>query len=157
MAGGIARADLIPRHVYKLVSRNLPFGVWAPDDNSFIGVREKLGSRHLFSEIINEPPGNGTATAIEDTGVVVPDDIVIDETLGSVCEVCGAEASFKAWTPEEIANLEAQAKRTRGGQYVGRGRWLCDCEDFLDSRPNSVVNRPLFELLAEIERNAESR
>ena len=157
MSDRIAKADLIVRHVYKLVSRNLPYGVWAPDDDSFIGVREKLGSRYLFSEIINEPPGNGTATAIEDTGVVVADDIVIDEILGSVCEVCGAETSFKEWTPEEREKLEAQAKRTRGRQSVGRGRWLCDCEDFLDSRPNSVLNRPLFELLERIERNAESR
>ena len=116
-----------------------------------------LGSRYLFGEILNEPPGNGTATAIEDTGVVVPNDVVIGQTLGSVCQVCGAEASFKEWTPDEIADLDAKAKRIPGGQDVGRGRWLCDCEDFLDSRPNSVLNRPLFELLEQVERNAESR
>jgi hypothetical protein len=28
---------------------------------------------------------------------------------------------------------------------------------FLDSRPNSVLNRPLFELLEQIERNLDSR
>lgn len=152
MADRIAKADLVERHVYELVSRNLPYGVWAPDANSFIGVREKFGSRYLFGEVINEPPGNGTATAIGDTGVVVPDGIVIEQIVGSVCQVCGATASFDEWTPEEIANLEAQAKRTHSGEYVGRGRWLCDCEDFLDSRPNAVMNRPLFELLEEIER-----
>lgn len=157
MADPIAKADLGERHVYKLVSRNLPYGVWAPDANSFIGIREKFGSRSLFAEVINEPSGNGTAAAIEDTGVVVPDHIVIEETLGSVCSVCGAAASFKEWTPEEITNLEAQAGRARGGEYVGRGRWLCGCADFLDSRPNAVLNRPLFELLEEIAGSAESR
>jgi hypothetical protein len=121
MADRIGKANLVDRHVYKLVSRNLPYGVWAPDANSFIGVREKLGSRYLFAEVINEPPGNGTATAIEDTGVVVPNDVVIGQTLGSVCQVCGAEASFKEWTPDEIANFDATLKRNPWRTGCGPG------------------------------------
>ena len=73
------------RYVYRLQSRNLSVGVYRETDSGeygisrgFTGIRTKFGARYLDTEVWNEPPGNGTATPLEELGRV-PDDIELTE------------------------------------------------------------------------------
>ena len=72
-------------YVYRLLSRNLSIGVYREIDSGgygisggFTGIRSKLGTRYLDTEVWNEPPGRGTATPLEELGKV-PDEIELTE------------------------------------------------------------------------------
>ncbi len=65
------------RHVYRLLSRNLKFGVFAPElENGFIGIRTKFKDTFLFTEYHwdNGPP-YGTVKPLEDLGPLKDDTI----------------------------------------------------------------------------------
>jgi hypothetical protein len=60
--------ELTAGHLYRLRSRNLPYGVY-DGKGGFTGIREKFGDLYLFTEYdhsTGEP--YGTATALEDLG-----------------------------------------------------------------------------------------
>jgi hypothetical protein len=64
----IALADCKISHIYKIYARNFKIGVFDGSDG-FIGIREKFGSRYLFTEYhwdTGEP--HGTVKPIEDIG-----------------------------------------------------------------------------------------
>ena len=65
------------RRVYKLLSRNLLFAVF-DGETRFIGIRTKFGSRFLDTEDHwDTGPPFGTARPEEDTGVDIPEDIIL--------------------------------------------------------------------------------
>lgn len=134
--------DLVVGGVYKLRSRNLLFGVW--DGSQFIGMREKLGSRFLFGEAPNTYAQRGTVT---DASLVtkVPEGMDLSERGGTQCQNCRKPAAFKEWTFEESQSLIAD------GEYAGRGRWICSCEDWRDSRPAAMPNTALTEFMERVE------
>jgi len=72
--------------VYRLRSRNLPFGVYDSDQpagGGFIGIREKFGTRFLDTEYDRH-----TAQALEFLGML-PDRIKVrDREPGSFCRDC---------------------------------------------------------------------
>lgn len=66
------------RHVYRLVSRNLTFGVFDGLDG-FIGIRCKFGNRYLFKEFHWEQgPPFGTVRPLEDLGLI-PEELEVIE------------------------------------------------------------------------------
>lgn len=69
--------DLIERDVYELHSRNLLVGVYN-GHGGFIGIRTKFGDRYLFTEVLNDPPGRGTAVALRRLGRI-EDDVACQE------------------------------------------------------------------------------
>lgn len=42
--------QLVPGRLYWLLARNAYFGVWHPEDQGFVILREKFGNRYLFTE-----------------------------------------------------------------------------------------------------------
>jgi hypothetical protein len=62
--------ELIKGNLYRIRSRNLPYGVY--DGLWFIGIREKFGCLYLSTE---------SGIALEDLGPV-PQDLVLAESLG---------------------------------------------------------------------------
>ena len=61
--------DLEHGRIYRLKSRNLTVGIWDENSKGFIGIREKFGSRYLFTEYHRDhDPYVGTAAPVEDLG-----------------------------------------------------------------------------------------
>lgn len=83
--------SLVHGRLYRLRSRNLETGVWNAPAKGFIGVREKFGSRYLFTEYHYDTGAPfGTATPTEDMAKDVPEGIPIQEESpkGTVCVAC---------------------------------------------------------------------
>lgn len=57
--------------VYELRSRNLLAGVYS-SEGRFIGIRLKFDNHYLDMEILNDPPGRGTAVAVSYLGEINP-------------------------------------------------------------------------------------
>lgn len=89
---------LVDRNIYEIKCRNLLFGAWSESTKAFIGIREKFGSKYLFAEYARETgPPHGTASAIRDTGVRVPDDVEMVEMF----KVLDPAGEHVAWTENE--------------------------------------------------------
>jgi len=120
---------LIRGHLYRIVSRNLPYGVY-DGNGGFIGIREKFGSLYLFTEDDwdNGPP-YGTVTVKEDLGPI-PDGIepvgawwVDDpETLRKVAPGMMFEGRKMYVQNRELYDFLAAAEQQhgRGTGYGGR-------------------------------------
>jgi len=134
--------SLVVGGVYKIRSRNLLYGVW--DGSQFVGLREKLGSTFLFGEAPNTYNQRGTVTDAALIGKV-PEGMSLSERAESRCQTCGQPAEFKEWTEPERACL------TEEGEWAGRGRWICSCENWRDSRPAAMPNTALTEFMERIE------
>ena len=73
--------DCIKGRVYKLRSRNLSIGVYDGMEG-FIGIREKFGARYLFTEYhYDQGPPYGTVATIIDTGIDLPEDVLLSHEL----------------------------------------------------------------------------
>lgn len=136
--------ECVRGHVYRIHSRNLSFGVFVPEkDDGFIGIREKAGSRYLFTEHHADTGGMfGTVRPLEDLGPLKDPRILLQEHLRSTCRYCGE--------PAESYEHEKDGEKVRGRRHLGGGEEQCpDPPDLLLQR-----NRPLYEALAKIEREA---
>lgn len=99
-------STLVKGRVYALHSRNLIVGVY-DGDRGFIGIREKFGSRYLFTEYLHDPPRAwGTVRVVADLGANVPSDIPLVEGWA-------AESKWQENGPlfELLAPLEAAADK----------------------------------------------
>ena len=105
------RPPLIAGNLYKIRSRNLPYGVY-DGQGRFIGIREKAGSLDLFTEYGN------TVIALEDLGPA-PGDLVLAEHLGS-----GPDATRN----DDLYAYLAQAEQDHG-RGTGYGSRPGDEED----------------------------
>lgn len=130
----IPLAECVEGRVYRLHSRNLDLGVFVSADRGFIGIREKFGSRYLFTEYHHDTgPPYGTATPLEDIGEV-PENINLVERHGSIDQVTKRPVAFD--------------KPIRGG---GRGWYFVDTDEASeDIRPISVHNDKLFGFLESL-------
>lgn len=70
-------SELVDRRVYQIRSRNLVIGAWSASESGFVGIREKLGSRYLFTEYARSH--GGTARAETDLGFDIPEQIPLRE------------------------------------------------------------------------------
>lgn len=78
----IPLAECKKRHVYRIHSRNLKFGVY-DGDGGFIGIREKFGSRYSFTEYHRDTGApHGTVHPQEDLGPI-PEGIELLESVST--------------------------------------------------------------------------
>jgi hypothetical protein len=131
----VSKSELLHRRIYRLYSRNLRLGVWdgtaggpgSQYTGGFIGIRTKFGNRFLDMEFhFEDGPPFGTAVAMEDTGVAVPESVPLECFLETLCKNCHLPAW---WTgPPSPAS------------------WKCNggCKS---TSPYSKHNDELFELL----------
>jgi len=135
-----------PGHVYRLHSRNLSFGVYAPkgDSDGFIGIRLKFTSRYLFTEYHHDTGGAfGTVLPLEDLGPLKDERILLQEYLPSMCRYCGERA-------EQFQVENDDGKKVYERRHLGGDRDKCpDPPDLTMPR-----NRPLYNALERIEREA---
>ena len=69
--------NLVIRNVYKVDARNFSVAVW--QGKHFIGIRYKFGSVFLSHEYHwDSDPHFGTCKPLEDTGIVVPEEIELE-------------------------------------------------------------------------------
>lgn len=126
------------RRVYKLISRNLSFGVF-DGKTRFIGIRTKFGRRFLDTEDHwDTGPPFGTVRPEEDTGIVVPEEIILH-----VCENEGIPV-------DKITgrNISFDKPISEGG----KGWFFKDTGESNENiSPIAFVNRKLFEFLEKIE------
>lgn len=127
------------RRVYKLISRNLSFGVF-DGKTRFIGIRTKCGRRFLDTEDHwDTGPPFGTARPEEDTGIVVPEEIILHvcENEGiPVDKITGRDVSFD--------------KPVSDG---GKGWFFKDTGESNENiSPIAFQNRKIFEFLDKIEK-----
>lgn len=126
------------RRVYKLISRNLSFGVF-DGETRFIGIRTKCGMRFLDTEDHwDTGPPFGTARPEKDTGIVVPEEIILhvhDNEGIPVDKVTGRDVSFDKPVFEG-----------------GKGWFFADTGESNENiYPIVFDNRKLFEFLEKIE------
>jgi hypothetical protein len=88
----IRKDQLLKGHVYKLHSRNLKTGVF-DGDRGFIGVREKFGSRYLFTEFYADGGSFSTVMPLADLGPI-PAGIEIKKTGRDYDSVTGRDIGF---------------------------------------------------------------
>ena len=75
--------DCIVGRIYEIQSRNLLLGVYN-GNTGFIGIREKFDSLYLSTEYHIEPNGPfSTVRPFRDTGINVPEDILLTTSLGT--------------------------------------------------------------------------
>jgi hypothetical protein len=82
------------RGIYMLHSRNLSIGVFNPENNGFIGIREKFGDKFLFTEFHYDTGAPfGTVRPLKEIGLL-PGDILISESLGTIDRLTNRAVSF---------------------------------------------------------------
>lgn len=120
-----------PRHLYRLWSRNLAFGVFHTDKDGFIGIRTKFGAKFLFTEYHWDYNGPyGTACPLEDLGPM-PDNIEVNETSGPVDKLTRRPVSYdpdaKSWRFTDTNELDDNIHAIR------------------------IENQPLFDWLTQVQ------
>lgn len=90
--------ECLDRGIYEIRARNFSVGVFSAARKGFIGIREKLGARYLFTEYhYDESPVVGTAQPIRLLGMVGDERIRLWERYpGSFCEFCGEPVEYRA-------------------------------------------------------------
>jgi hypothetical protein len=127
------------RRVYKLISRNLSFGVF-DGETRFVGIRTKFGRRMLDAED-HWDTGHpfGTAQPDEDTGIVIPEEISLH-----LCENEGIPID-KA-TGRDVVFDRPVSKGGKGWFFKDTG------EQSENICPIAFENRKLLEFLEKIEK-----
>lgn len=124
----------VPRRVYKVWSRNLRFAVY-DGNGGFCGIRYKLGSRFLFTEYHwDKCKHHGTVRAMRDIGIDLPDEISLEERLGTEDYDTKRRVHFKY-------DL---------GKSTGKWYFNDTGEHGPAIRPCSISNQKLFDFLDQI-------
>ena len=133
---GMDLASMVHRRLYRLHSRNLAFGVFNKEDNGFYGIREKFEKWFVFPEYHWENPSFATVQPQEDTGIDLPEDILlVDRLPGSWCPKTQEPVEFIKGGPDgEVGHGEwfyvgTDRKAPEGGCYKHNEQlfnWLKD-------------------------------
>lgn len=142
----IAVGECKRRHVYRIHSRNLSFGVFAPEkENGFIGIREKFGRLYLFTEHHHDNgPPFGTVSPVEDLGPLEDPNLRLVAGFPTVCGYCGERL--------EYVEVDGGVKK---GDTTYRGEWqhLTGDGSCNEPRPEGHMNRLLYQALEKIEQS----
>jgi len=123
------------RRIYKLLGINLRYGVF--DGYRFIGIRKKFGFRMLDTEDHwDTGPPFGTARAEEDTGIDVPEEIVLRLCEGNIVDKI---------TRKNVAFDRPIFEGGKGWYFIDTG------ESNADIAPIAFENKRLFDFLDKIE------
>ena len=132
--------DCENRHLYKLNSRNLTYGIFEEDEKGFVGIREKFGDEYLFTEYhwdIGEPIG--TVHPVKKL-IKLPDDIMLSEYIKTIDKKTGREVTFDY--PISTG---------------GRGWCFVDTDTpSADIKPTTVKNDKLFQWLKTNSKDIDS-
>lgn len=131
------------RRLYRIRSRNLRLGVFRERTGGFLGLREKFGSIFVFEEFhwdTGEP--FGTVQPVEELPESLPDSIVLEDSLGSMCGTCEADIEYRNYP-------DGPRPRTLGGTTITcAGEWhhttTPDCAHPYGANRD---NQPLFDWL----------
>ncbi len=145
----IPKSECKDRVLYRIHSRNLSLGVYRGVTGGFVGIRTKFGSRFLFEEYhYDNGPPYGTVFPVEELENL-PDDIVNEESEGSLCRKCNKPAHYEYWP-----DGGRRDKVLEGGNVVKvPGYWKHEEEsDCPIDGAFSVENKRLFDWLAEMDK-----
>lgn len=130
---GLSVAECKPGRLYRFRSRNLWLGVFnglPGSEAGFIGIREKFGSRYLFTEYHHETGGCfGTVSGVKDAGLDLPSGIRLSDH---------AENTVDSHTGRVVMFDKPVAQGGRGWYYVDTG------ESSAAIRPTDCGNPKLF-------------
>lgn len=131
MAGELI-LEPVPGRVYRIHSRNLQVAACV-GPRAFVGIREKLGSRYLFTEFGGD--GGGSVRSIREDLGPVPEGIPLRDHLPPYCSACGRPTKFVV-TQED-----------------GRGEHVHEDGTPLEDGAESLLgtNRELFTFLESLE------
>ena len=131
----IPLSECQPGHIYRLRSRKLTVGAFNQADDGFVGIREKFGSRSLFTEYHRDiGPPHGTAAPYEDLGPL-PDGIEAKEY-----------EAFDSETKRQVEYLPKPGDPKGAWYYVDTG-------EVFDGDSLMRDCRPLFEYLDQMEKS----
>lgn len=129
--------------VYRLHCRNLSYGVY-DGLGGFIGIRYKLGSRFLDTELHWDTDQHfGTVSSMEDMGINVPAEIEVRMSFPAIDRATGRLVRF-----DRLNHCDEGPKRS-GWVFCDTGEWK------LGIWPVSHENKPLFAFLETIKLNCE--
>mgnify|MGYP001597372953 CR=1 FL=1 len=119
------------RMLYRIVSRNLTFGIFKTATNGFMGIREKFGRYFLFTEFHYDTGAPfGTAHPQQELEPM-PQDMALEEILGIVDNKTGRPVAFD--------------KPVKEG---GKGWYYLDTDTAsTEISPVSIPNEQLFDWL----------
>ena len=93
--------ECVTRRLYKIKSRNLTYGVYNGNEG-FLGIRFKMGGQFLFTEFHwDQGPPYGTVYGVEDTGIDLPEDIELKETVSLPDNRFSSYAPLYEWLKEQ--------------------------------------------------------
>lgn len=114
----IPKSECKDRHLYRIRSRNLGFGVYRASTGGFIGLREKFDAIFLFEEYHHDNgPPYGTVTPKMEL-VRLPDHIELKEG-SSVCGKCGKPVAYVNWPEGGYREITMKS----GGTISVMGEW----------------------------------
>lgn len=89
--------ECVDRDIYEIRARNFTIGVFSAESKGFIGIREKLGDRYLFTEYhYDYSSTTGTALPLRMIGTVQDERIRLWERYpGSMCVFCGEQVEYR--------------------------------------------------------------
>ena len=93
--------DLQHRKLYRLLARNISIGVWFANEQYFVGIRTKFGSRFLAEEYHWDAPEFATACPLEVIGEM-PEDMSYDIRSNE------DHKKFFAWLEEQEKRLNSK-------------------------------------------------
>ena len=128
-----------PRHVYRLRSRNLLFGVFDEHSGGFIGIRRKFERTFLFTEYHHDKGmPYGTVSPLEDLGAL-PEEIEVREMEPAIDLKTG-----------QLLDFRPDSDRS------GRGKWYdTDTGSPFEGTVHRPPNVALFDFLTQIEKREE--
>lgn len=133
--GFIPADQLVDRGLYRIKSRNLVLGFYRAEARTFVGIRTKFGSEFLDEEILNDPPGTGTAMAEEFWDVVLGRDVLLATLLP------GSKCKHERWCEYVQTSAEGEPRK---------GFWKHLDDDSPvegDDYPHALSNTVLFNIL----------
>lgn len=125
------------RFLYRIHSRNLEYGIYSEQKKGFIGIREKFGSKYLFTEYhwdAGEP--YGTVKPQEEL-FIIPEELILKESFGTVDS-----------NTNRLIGFDKPVKEGGKGWY-----FLDTKESVQDVRAVSVENKDLYNFISDILKN----
>lgn len=140
-------SECVKRGVYRINSRNLTVGVYDGDEG-FIGIREKFGSKFLFTEYHwDQGPPFGTVRP-QELVHSLPRELDLFERLPY--SVCGVEG---CWRPAQFVKLNDDGT---GAWFHLKGNVLAEADEFGHKvSPCGYTYLPLFEYLEDLQEHLE--
>ncbi len=143
----LAKSECKERVLYRIHSRNLAFGVYKEATGGFLGLREKFGSIFIFQEYHWDNPSFATVRPIEALPETLPNEIMLEESLGIVCRGCDRSVEYRDF-PDGPKTVQYECLRWTSV----KGEWIhLETSECADIKPASGTNDALERWLQQME------